>query len=451
MKTTAHLALLLATLLVAGLAPRAAAADTGPTCREQSAAILQSLRDGRYADATRNFDAKMAGALPASKLQEVWGSALPAQVGALQATDEPQVQSSEAGTLVETPLRFVKAKLVMRVGCDKAGKVSGLFFAPAPDSAAATPATDRPAGVSETALAVPSPLGPLPGTLTLPAGAGPFPAAVLVAGSGPNDRDETIGPNKPFRDLAFGLARQGIASLRYDKRTLVYGKQLAHAPLTVDDEVTDDALAAITLLRKQPKIDPARIFVIGHSLGALMAPRIAQRDGHLAGAVLLAAPERLDLDVVLRQLRYLQSLPGGEYASLSPEVAAVKAARETLAGADAAHPPAGSYFHAPASWWLSLAHYDAIDVARRLRAPLLVLQGEGDFQVPPAVDFAAWKHAFAASPRVTLRSYAGLSHLFMPAGEPPSPADYIRPAHVDPKVIGDMAAWIDKQPATKRP
>ena len=440
------LPLLLALACAIGFATRADAADPASACREHSAAILKSLRDGRYADATHDFNATLAAALPADRLQQVWSTALPAQVGTLQGADAPQIGRSDAGVVVETPLHFARAKLLMRVACDKDGQVAGLFFAPAPDSADATPATALPAGVSEHPLAVPSPLGPLPGTLTLPAGSGPFPAVVLVAGSGPNDRDETIGPNKPFRDLAIGLAEAGIASLRYDKRTLTYGRQLATAALTVDDEVTDDALAALGLLRKQPKIEANRIFVIGHSLGALMAPRIARRDGHLSGVILLAAPERLDLGVVVQQLNYLKALPGSPKGPITAEIHKVEAARDALARADPAHLPAGTFFHAPASWWLSLAHYDAIDAARALHVPMLVLQGMADFQVPPAQDFAAWKRAFAHNPRVTLRSYPGLSHLFMPAGNPPGPADYARPGHVDAKVMHDIAAWIASQP-----
>ncbi|HET6432225.1 alpha/beta hydrolase [Dyella sp.] len=434
------LSLLSVLMLAGGLAAPAQAATAA--CSARSAAILQNLRAGHYAEATRDFDAAMATALPASRLQAVWTVALPAQMGALRDSDPPQAQVLASGEAVQTSLHFAKATLLMRVACNKEGKVTGLFFTPAPDGAAqASP----PAGLSDRSLAVPSPPGPLPATLTMPAGRGPFPAVLLVAGSGPNDRDETIGPNKPLRDLAVGLAEAGIASLRYDKRTLTYASQLTGTALTVDDEVTDDALAALTLLRRQPGIDEHRVFVLGHSLGALMAPRIAQRDGRLAGLVLLAAPQRLDLDLVLRQLGYLASLPDTPKRAIAGQIRQVKTARDALAHADPAHPPAGTFFHAPASWWQSLAHYDAVATAGQLRLPLLVMQGLDDFQVTPEQDFVAWRKAFAGDARVTLRGYPGLGHLFMPAGDPPSPADYARAGHVQPQVIADIAGWIARQ------
>ena len=125
---------------------------------------------------------------------------------------------------------------------------------------------------TERAVAVGAAPG-LPGTLTLPAGTARVPAVVLVHGSGPHDRDETVGVNKPFLDLAEGLAAQGIAVLRYEKRTRVAPLSFIGRRFTVNDEVVDDAVAAVQLLRTEPGIDPARIVVVGHSLGAVRASR----------------------------------------------------------------------------------------------------------------------------------------------------------------------------------
>ena len=133
----------------------------------------------------------------------------------------------------------------------------------------------------------------LPGTISIPNGDGPFPGVVLVHGSGPNDRDETIGPNKPFKDIAWGLASNNIIVLRYDKRTKVYPAETASDKnLTVKEEVVDDAIEAVKLLKAYEEVDQNRIYVLGHSLGAMMAPQIATFEENVSGLILLAAPAR---------------------------------------------------------------------------------------------------------------------------------------------------------------
>ncbi|WP_233841388.1 alpha/beta fold hydrolase [Dyella sp. 2HG41-7] len=310
-------------------------------------------------------------------------------------------------------------------------------------------ATNSSASFASRDMEIPSPLGPLPATLTLPKGAGPFPVVLLVAGSGPNDRDETIGPNKPFLDVAQGLAAEGIASLRYDKRTRVYGKEIVGKSITVDDEVTDDALTALHALGQQPAIDSHRVFVVGHSLGAVMAPRIGQRDPQLAGIVLMSAAAKFDMDTIIRQARYIGAQQGASPELLNEKLAPLVQARDTLAHADAKHPPSGDFFHAPASYWLSLRDYDPVATAQGLHQPMLIMQGTNDYQVTPKDDFSRWQAAFAHDPRVKLVEYPGLGHIYMQAGNPPSPADYAKAGHVDERVIHDMAAWIKAQPASR--
>ena len=151
----------------------------------------------------------------------------------------------------------------------------------------------------------------LPGTLTLPRGAGPFPVVVLVHGSGAHDRDETIGANKPFRDIAHGLAERGIAVLRYEKRTYRYRRLLSDEQFTIDRETTYDALQAIAYLRQSRFIDHRRIFVLGHSQGGMLAPRIAGRAPDVAGVILLAAPARPLLDLLVEQHRRIGLLDDG--------------------------------------------------------------------------------------------------------------------------------------------
>lgn len=153
---------------------------------------------------------------------------------------------------------------------------------------------------------------PLNGLLTLPDSIDQkVPAVVLVHGSGASSMDEKVYKLTPFKDLAEGLAERGIASIRYDKRSFVYGRKMRKQLITVREETIDDAVLAAKLLRQDPRIDPDRIFIVGHSMGAMLAPRIDADGGDFRGLVLMAGtPFRLE-EIVVRQLRQTGQSKGG--------------------------------------------------------------------------------------------------------------------------------------------
>ena len=218
----------------------------------------------------------------------------------------------------------------------------------------------------------------LPGTLTLPRGKGPFPAVVLLHGSGPNDRDETIGPNKPFRDLAWGLASRGIAVLRYEKRTKQHRAEIAAMvdKLTVEEETVMDALAAVSLLRNTPEIDKSRIFVLGHSLGGMLIPRIGLRDRDIAGFVIMAGSSRPFEDILYEQYEYIFNLDNKltdyekkHLKQVKVQVEMVKSSKLTKDTSSTLLP-----LGIPASYWLDLRNYDPAKEAVKLTGPILILQ-----------------------------------------------------------------------------
>lgn len=439
-----RVAILYVILLLAALVPAAsgqpAASDPATT---QARSLVDDLAAGRWEAAIGRFDEKMTQAMPAAKLQAVWQQ-VQGQAGAFRSVEGVKSLAAQGYEVRTLTCAFEKARLDIRVAIDKAGKVAGLFFAPAsaPDKAAPV---GPPDGIVERPLTVGEGTDwPLPGTLTRPA-TGPqrLPAIVLVHGSGPQDRDETVLANAPFRDLAYGLARRGVAVFRYDKRTKVHAAKLGAAigTFTVNEETVADARAAVALVATQPDIDPARVFVLGHSLGGMLIPRIAAGLQPLAGAVVLAGNARPMEDLIEEQVQYLVGSDASGEAK-----AQVERARESVRRIKDPALKAGVMINVlgsptPSSYWLDLRGYEPAKAAATLTVPLLVLQGARDYQVR-TTDFDMWTAALANRPNATCKLYPSLNHLFITGTGLSKPEEYQAAGHVSDEVIGDIAAWI---------
>ena len=443
-----------ALLLVA--AGRAGAAD-----RKQPADDLQGiaggfvdlLAAGDFAAAVKRFDPAMTAALPADKLRDVWKS-LNTQAGVFQKQTGTRVAKESGYQVVFVACTFEKAVLEAKIVFDASKRIAGLFFVPPPARSEYTPpAYARPGAYGEADVRVGSPDWSLPGTLSTPAGQGLVPGVVLVHGSGPLDRDETVGPNRPFRDLASGLSSLGIAVLRYDKRTKVYAARLQAESdrLTLNEETVADAVEAVRLLRGSRRVDASRVFVLGHSLGGVALPRIARLEPGIAGFVMLATPSRPLQEAYLEQMAYLAALDGvttpeerARLETIRHQVERVAAHDSTAAsGADR---PDDLPLGLGRAYWDDLARHDAGEAATLLRGPVLVLQGGRDYQVTRA-DFEGWRRLLAGRTDVAFRIYPSLNHLFMKGEGMGTPDEYLVAGHVAAEVVEQIATWVKDRPA----
>ena len=293
---------------------------------------------------------------------------------------------------------------------------------------------------------------PLDGVLSIPENTtGKVPAVVLVHGSGPQDRDETIFANKPFRDIAQYLASNGVAVIRYDKRTFTHGAKMAEelgSGITVREETIEDAITAAEMLKADPRIDENRVFILGHSLGGMLAPRIHAEGGNFAGIISLAGSPRSLLDITYdQQMLYIDAMPESEEKALAlsqmetydEQVAALMA----LSDEEAKNTPVSG--NVPFYYFKEMDEHPASAYTQDIAVPFLIMQGEKDFQVFADKDYTAWQDLLSGKTNATFKLYANLNHLFMPAtgrGIADFQEEYSIESRMDDQVLADVTEWI---------
>ncbi len=364
--------------------------------------------------------------------------------GQLKEVGDPVTAKDGDDTLISFPVHMTETRVNIQFTLDTSLQVVGLYLRPlnAPlPKVWQRPSYSKPDAFTQREVTVGEDEWKLGGTLTVPVGKGPFPGVVLVHGPGPHDRDEEIYSNRIFRDLAEGLSSRGIAVLRYDKRTLTYGDKMSEMAFTLDQETVEDAVRAIGVLRRQPEVAANRIYLLGHSLGGYAVPRIAARDGKLAGLIFFAANARPIEDVSLAQGEYLAHLNGDPSPQLQQRLDALKAEVAKVKNLQPGTTPPPSLLGLPGVYIMDLKGYEPAEQAKKLAIPMLFLQGGRDFQVT-SKDLEIWKAALAGRNNVAFKEYPALNNLFTSGADKPGPSDYMKQGNVDSTVIDDIATWI---------
>lgn len=413
---------------------------------ERTFTIVDKLVNNKITDFYSYFDENMKKQVSQADVQQVWASLI-SDYGAFDYYKTDITLTTKDGyQIVDVPVIFKNGSATLRFALNAKGEISGFFIT---DNATASNSMQL---ANDTEVTFGSAEYPISGSLTLPEGEGPFPAVILVHGSGPSDRNEQIGPNLPFMDLAEQLSAQGVAVLRYDKRTYLYGNQLAQlTDITVQDETIDDVVYALDYLQTLDNIDTEHIYIAGHSLGGYLIPRIAAQTPEAAGYILLAASARPMEDLLLEQTEYILSLEKSlDDASKEKLLKQTQDMVDTIKSLtpDSEY-TADQLGGTPASYWLDLKNYDPIAEVQGINKSFLVLQGGRDYQVTKT-DYDLWQSAFGEYSDVHFRFYDNLNHLFMSGTGKSVPNEYQQKNTVDTVVGKDIANFVLDHAAIKK-
>ena len=292
---------------------------------------------------------------------------------------------------------------------------------------------------------------PLKGMLTLPDNTeNKVPAVVFVHGSGSSNMDEKVYSMTPFKDLAEGLAKHGVASVRYDKRSFAHGLKVVmdkSEVITVKQETIEDAVLAGQLLKNDSRIDADRVFIVGHSMGGMLAPRIDAEGGDFKGLVIMAGSLRKLEDIMSFQTEEMLSSMKGITRKLTEkfmykvlkkfngmyEMSDQQAKKIKVGGGTTLY-----YFK-------EAGEHPAEKYLAETDKPILVMQGGKDVQVKAEVDFTAYKNLLDNRDNVSFKLYPNLNHCFVPAVYADInkiKKEYSIEQHIGEDVIADIARWI---------
>lgn len=395
---------------------------------ELSLMYCEEMVEGKFDNIVNDFSSELSAQFNKQTLKQVWNN-YTSNIG--EYSSEYEITEKSENTF-DVSLKFKDNGLKVSLSFDENKKINGIYlnYCDANSINGKNEDADDSENKEEKYRENHITIGEcnVDGVLTLPVSGEKCPVVVMVQGSGQSDYNEKSGDVKPFEDIAIGLAENGIASIRINKRFYQYPK-LYSDDATIYDEVLNDIYDAIDYVENDKKIDTDRIYLLGHSLGAMLGPQIINEKSSICGFISMAGSPRKLEDIILDQNKeYLSELDIEEkekekqLQKVIDIVEKIKnideSSKETLLGASA-------------RYWISLDSIDYKALSQNITIPVLVLQGNEDKQISVETDFSELKQIFSENGEYIL--YEGLDHLFMKDGE----------THVDDKVIEDIIKWIN--------
>lgn len=394
------------------------------------------MAEGNYSNVARRLSDELKESLDEKKLKDGWDATI-IDCGNFKGLHDAMVEQAEGSLVIKVILAYEDSGIMVVFTYNEDAVIEGLFITYHEIIMA-----QETEVYDEISIRIGDSKNPIEGILTMPKGIENPPVIILVHGSGTHDMDETAGTifNKPFKDIACGLAEYGIASIRYNERFYQYPEMYTEK-ITIYDDSLYDVADAIAYAKSCDRINQDKIFILGHSLGGMMAPKIALDHPDVKGIISLAGSPRRLQDIILDQNLYILSRTKGvteEYIDATRN----KLQNELDKTREVSEEDEGSVLEVSNSYWYSLNQIDIISILKELTIPMLILQGAEDFQIFADKDYVAWQEILQHRENVAFYLYDNLNHFFMPSNGRYDMTEYNVKGKVDGKVIADMAKWI---------
>jgi dienelactone hydrolase len=406
--------------------------------------IINLMATKQYEAISKQVDSLYQSSYPAYVLEKDWAELI-GTYGAYQNAKPVNYELSAYYHFIAFKLQFEYLPYIFNISFNDAGKIIYLSFMEAHKIYVA-PDYCEVSKFLERKITVVNGMYDLPGILAMPNHAGKMPLVSILPEAGPTDKDGSYEENKPYKDLAWGLASKGIAVFRFEKRSNNYGifllkDKAAYETFTPREDLLIDLYKIIDSLKTLPDVNPDKIFILGHGQGGMLAPLVAKERKDIAGIVMMGANAKRTQEMMIDQYKYLSKVSPEKKPEYDEQT------RNAIRSMDKKLNPLTEHHLMPydvqATYWVWLNQYPHLEISQKLNKPQFVLHGERDYQANME-NYELWKKTLQKNSKAIVKLYPRLNHLFYAGDAQSTYSEYYLKSNIPENVITDIGDWLKK-------